>query len=114
MGRPKKISKDFNQYLVCFDFYYLTSFSKKKSVLKLHLFSPEKSPDASVNYVYSIVSQAFKEAFGKTEFNKNVVRFEKFVYMPKLEGEVAKSNFGLTDDAKVKSLVVLFKKHLLS
>jgi hypothetical protein len=114
MGRPKKISKNFNQYTVYFDFYYLTTFSKKKSVLKLHLFSPEKSPDASIQYIYSIVSKAFKDAFGKIEFNKNVIRFEKFIYMKELSPELSKNNFGFTDEDKVHSLMEIFKKHLLT
>lgn len=109
----KAKAKKFNQYLVTFDFYFLTSFSKKKSMLKLQLFSPLKSPDEAVGYVYNIVGQAFKEAFNKAEFNKNVIRFNEFKYLNELPTELAKNNFGTTDDDKVKSLVAVFKKHLL-
>jgi len=109
----KAKTKKFNQYLVTFDFYFLTSFSKKKSMLKIQLFSPLKSPDESVGYIYGIVGQAFKEAFNKTEFNKNVIRFTEFKYLSELPTEIAKSNFGITDEDKVKSLSAIFKKHLL-
>jgi len=109
----KKVKPKFNQYLVTFDFYFLTSFSKKKSMLKLQLFSPLNTPDEAVGYVYGIVGKAFKEAFNKETFNKNVIRFNEFKYLNELSGEVAKNNFGYTDEDKITSLVAIFKKHLL-
>lgn len=114
MPRPKKITKDFNQYLVDFDFYFLTSFTKQKSMIKLQLFSDKKSPDESVSHVYSIINLAFKSAFTKGEFNKNTVRFRKFAYIHTLEGDIAKQNLGITDASKIKTLSAIFKKHLLT
>ena len=113
MGRPKK-SKEFKQYLVDFEFYYITSFTKQKSMLKLQVFAPCNSPDESIKYVYSIVGQAYKSTFNKGEFNKNVLRFREFNYIHELSEELAKNNIGLTDTAKIKTLSTLFKKHLLS
>jgi hypothetical protein len=91
----------------------MTSFSKQKSMLKLHLFSPEKSPDEAIKHTYRIVSKAFTDSFNKGEFNKNTVRFEKIEYVNTLTTELAQSNMGLTDEDKIKSLSSLFKKHLL-
>lgn len=113
MGRPKK-SKEFKQYLVEFEFYYITSFTKQKSMLKLQIFAPCNSPDDSIKYVYSIVGQSYKNTFNKTEFNKNVLRFRGFNYIHEINNELAKNNIGLTDSAKIKTLSTLFKKHLLS
>lgn len=114
MPRPKKSINEFNQYLVDFDFYFLTSFTKQKSMIKLQLFSNKKSPDDCVSYIYSIINEAFKTAFSKGEFNKNTVRFRKFAYVPTLVGDIAKQNLGLTDSSKIKALSVIFKKHLLT
>jgi hypothetical protein len=114
MPRPKKSTKEFNQYLIDFDFYFLTSFTKQKSMIKLQLFSDKKSPDESVSYVYSIINEAFKLAFSKVEFNKNTVRFRGFTYLPTLTGDLAKQNLGLTDASKIKALSTILKKHLLA
>jgi hypothetical protein len=111
--KVKKEIKNFNRYSVNFDFYYITSFTKKKSILKLQLLSTEKTPDESVNYVYGIVSEAYKSAFNKKDFSKNVIRFGEFRFITDLIGELAQKNLGLTKEDQVKSLASLLKQHLL-
>jgi hypothetical protein len=114
MARQKKNIKNFNQYLVNFRFYYLTSFSKQKSMLKLQLFSPTASPDEAIAYVNSIVATSFMETFKKSEFNKNTMRFEEISFIKNLSGELAKHNLGTNNDDKIKNLSAILKKHLLS
>ncbi len=112
--RAKKPKPPFNQYMVNFDFYCITSFSKQKSVIKLQLFCPYNSPDESIAYTYQIISKSFKTAFNKTEFNKNVVRFREIKYIPELTKELSKNNVGLTDEEKIKTISEILKKHMLT
>ena len=115
MARPKKKKVDnFNQYLVDFEFYYLTSISKQKSMLKLQLLCPTKSPDESINYCFSILEQAWSRAFNVAEFNKKVVRFRQISYIPTLDGDLQKNNMGLDDTDKVTNLSTILKKHLIA
>lgn len=114
MGRPsKKDIKDFNQYLVDFEFYFLTSITKQKSLLKLQLFAPHKSPDEAIHYTFSIVESAWKSAFNLKEFNKKVMRFKQITHLPSLNGQLAKENLGLTDEDKIKNLANILKQHLI-
>lgn len=114
MGRPsKKDIKDFNQYLVEFDFYFMTSLTKQKSMLKLQMFSPTKSPDESIKYTFGILEKAWASAFNLNDFNRKVVRFKKISFLPTLSGELAKNNMGTIDTEKVTNLSIILKKHLI-
>jgi hypothetical protein len=113
-AKTKKTKPQFNQYMVDFEFYFMTSFTKQKSVIKLQLFSPLNSPDESVSYVYSILQKSFEKAFNKPSFNKNVVRFRKISYFNELPIEFQKNNLGLTDEEKIDSISSIFKKHMLA
>lgn len=112
--RTKKPKPPFNQYMVNFEFYFITSFTKQKSVIKMQMFCPYNSPDESIAYTYQILSKSFKDAFNKTEFNKNVVRFREIKYIAELTKELSKNNIGLTDEDKIKTISDILKKHMLS
>lgn len=112
--RTRKPKQPFNQYMINFDFYFITSFTKQKSVIKMQIFCPHNSPDESIAYTYRILAESFQTAFNKAGFNKNVVRFREIKYIPELTKELSKNNIGLTDDDKVKTISEILKKHMLS
>lgn len=115
MPRPKKKKEpeQFSQYMVDFEFYFITSFSKQKSVIKMQLYCQEASPDESIAYTYKLLTNSFTKAFNKTSFNKNVVRFRKIQYCNVKPDDYDLNNLGASDAEKIESISSILKKHML-